>query len=452
MSQEFRDLLLRAAESAPPVRVDEGLWRRARRARRRRLILAPVVAAAVMVGVLGIAWQGSSLLAGADRFGPAAGRAEPAVPSRVYPVPDHLDGVSGDEWTYPREDTLEVGRAAVALTTQAGAPVVVSALDGSYHLLDLPGLQRGASFRFEDGVVALSPDGRRLAYTWNEAPFAGDDRVYAPSGVRIADLTTGEVESHQVRAGFGVFAHGFSWSSDGRYLAYNMQIASRSQSGTGGTGNVFVERLDTTTGERLEATGVPMTDHPPAVTDAGTVVAGSGTTIWTWRPDQGTTEADLLESGQWRGSLMSIGTLPGSERILVSAGLEYSRLFSGTPDDPESFERISAGAPRLTPAGPVGRDRQAVLEQTDAGTTLWTIRATGPLLNDRSADLVQVEQSPGAHYSFATRLLRRPTRDFPAPDWPLSTEHKLLRGVAMAVAAGLLGALGWRFRRRRRSL
>ena len=452
MSQEFRDLLLRAVESAPPVRVDEGLWRRARRARRRRLILAPVVAAAVMVGVLGIAWQGSSLLAGADRVGPAAGRAEPAMPSRVYPVPDHLDGVSGDGWTYPREDTLEVGTAAVALTTEAGAPVVVSALDGSYHLLDLPGLQRGASFRFEDGVVALSPDGRRLAYTWNEAPLAGHDRVYAPSGVRIADLTTGEVESHQVRAGFGVFAHGFSWSSNGRYLAYNMQIANTSQSGTRGTRNFFVERLDTTTGERLKAAGVPMTGYPPAVTDAGTLVAGSGTTIWTWRPDQGTTEADLLESGQWRGSLMSVGTFPGSERVLVSAGLEYSRLFAGRPDDPESFRRISAGAPRLTPAGPVGRDRQAVLEQTDAGTTLWTIRATGPLLNDRSADLVQVEQSPGAHYSFATRLLRRPTRDFPAPDWPLSTEQKLLRGVAVAIAAGLLGALGWRFRRRRRSL
>ena len=339
----------------------------------------------------------------------------------------------------------------MALTTEAGSPVVVSALDGSYHLLDLQGLQRGASFRFEDGVVALSPDGRRLAYTWNDAPLAGHDRVYAPSGVRIADLTTGEVESHQVRAGFGVFAHGFSWSSNGRYLAYNMQIANTSQSGTRGTRNFFVERLDTTTGERLKATGVPMTGYPPAVTDGGTVMAGSGTTLWTWRPDQGTTEADLLESGQWRGSLMSVGTLPGSERVLVSAGLEYSRLFSGMPDDPESFRRISAGAPRLTPAGPVGRDRQAVLEQTVAGTTLWTIRATGPLLNDRSADLVQVEQSPGAHYSFATGLLRRPPRDFPAPDWPLSTEQKLLRGVAVAVAAGLLGVLGWRFRRRRRS-
>jgi hypothetical protein len=446
MSQELRDLMVRTAESAPTVRVDPGTWRAARRARRRERIVAPLAAAVALVGIAAVAWPGPSALLGADRADPVAGALEPAMPSRVYTVPDHLDGLSAVD-RMPQEGTRAIGVTAVAFTTLGYAPYAVSAVDGTYHLLDLPGYDVMAGFRFEDGSLALSPDGRRLAYTWNNAEAQGDgaeDR-YVPSGVRIVDLTTGEVESHQEREGYGVFSHGLSWSPNGRYLAFNTQIANVSQSGTSGRRNFFVERLDTETGERLKA-GAPGSDSPPTVTDEGTVVTGNGLNLWTWRPDQGTTRIDLSESARFRGSVVAVGAMAGSEQVLVSAGLEYSRLYLGRPDSPRSFRRLTSGQRWLLPAGAVDGDRQAVLEQTYHRTALWTSGSANP----SSADLVTFEEGAGPHYSFATSLLRRPTRDFPAPDWPMSADQKLLIGGL--AAAGLLGLVGWlrhRLRRRR---
>lgn len=449
MSQELRDLMVRAAESAPSVRVDPGTWRSARRARRRERIVAPLAAAVALVGVAAVAWQGPSTLLGSDHADPVAGATEPFMPSRVYTVPDHLDGLSAVD-RMPRQGSLAIGATAIAFTTSGYAPYAVSAVDGTYHLLDLPGYDRMAGFRFGDGSLALSPDGRRLAYTWNngtDSPDGEDDR-YVPSGVRIVDLVTGEIESHQVREGYGVFSHGLSWSPNGRYLAYNTQIANTSQSGTSGRRNFFVERLDTETGERLKV-GAPGSDRPPAVTDEGTVVTGNGLNLWTWRPDRGTTRIDLRESPRFRGSVVGIATMTGSDLVFLSAGLEYSRLYVGRPDAPRSFRLLAAGARSLSPAGPVDGDQQVVFEQTPTSTALWTIRTTGPLLNDRSDDLVTFEDGAGPHYSFATSLLQRPTRDFPAPDWPMSTDQKLL--LSGLAAAGLLGLVGWlRHRLRRR--
>jgi hypothetical protein len=63
---------------------------------------------------------------------------------------------------------------------------------------------------------------------------------------------------------------------------------------------------------------------------------------------------------------------------------------------------------------------------------------------------VVLEGAGETQYSFATTLLRRPTRDSPAPDWPLSMEQKVWRGVlAVALAVGAVGA-GVTLRRRRR--
>ncbi|HSE08645.1 MAG TPA: hypothetical protein VLB29_08255 [Nocardioidaceae bacterium] len=448
MSQVLRDLMVRAAEDAPEVRVDPGTWRAARRARRRERVLATMAAAAVLVGVVGIASQAGSLLPGSGEAAPAEGHREPAMPSRVHAVPEHLDGERPDgTWSYPRAETLEIGVAAVVFTTSGYAPVAVSALDGEYHLLDLPGHERMSGFRFEDGSFALSPDGRRLAYTWNKPASDVDAEVYVPSGIRIVDLLSGEVESHQVREGFGVFAHGFAWSPNGRYLTYNMQIANTSQSGTSGTRNFFVERLDTRTGERLKASGLPMTEVAPAVTDAGTVVTGTGTTLLTWQPDQGRETIDLQQSPRWRGSLTGFGAVPGEEKVYASAGLEYSRIFVGRLDSPFSFQRLAGGMRWLSPVGPVDADSQAVLEETELGTSLWT---SGPA-HVRSGVLVEIEGAGGAHYSFATTLLQRPTRDFPAPQWPMSTTQKAVRGAILVGVALIvlmaLAVLGRRYRR-----
>jgi hypothetical protein len=452
MSQELRDLMVRTAENAPTARVDPETWRAARRARRRERLLVPVAAAVVLVGVVVLGGQVPSLVVGADDAGPVAGRSEPAMPSRLYPVPEHLDLRTPEgRWAYPAAENLKLGVTAVAFTTAGGhAPFAVSAEDGRYRLLDLPGHDPMTGFRFKDGNLALSPDGRRLAYTWNDPPEDGPRDEYVPSGVRIVDLTTGEVESHQVRKGYGVLSHGFSWSPNGRYLAYNTQIANTSRTGTSGVRNFFVERIDTETGERLKAGGLPMADHPPAVSDDGTVVTGRNLDLWTWRPDRGTSRVELTASPQWRGSVAGVSAMPGTDEVLVSAGLEYSRLYAGLPDSPRSFRRLASGARSLSPVGPVDEGRQVVFERTLTSTALWTIRTTSPRLNDRSDGLVQFEGGElGSHYSFATALLQRPTRDFPAPDWPWSTEQKALLGGLVVLLVGAGGVVVLTLRRRR---
>jgi hypothetical protein len=110
----------------------------------------------VVLGVLGAAVQGRELLEGGE-VPPASGRTSPAMPSRVYAVPGFLDPtVDEDAWAGQVEPNLAVGRSAVALSMLGGTVATISALDGSYHLVDLPGLDNGASFRFQDGVVALA--------------------------------------------------------------------------------------------------------------------------------------------------------------------------------------------------------------------------------------------------------------------------------------------------------
>jgi hypothetical protein len=116
------------------------------------------------------------------------------------------------------------------------------------------------------------------------------------------------------------------------------------------------------------------------------------------------------------------------------------------------MRQISGGAYSLTPVGPVDGDEHAVFERTPTSTALWTIRTSGPLVNDRSGVRVTFAEDLGDDYSFATSLLQRPPRDFPAPDWPMSVEQKALLGGAAAVAtvaAVLLAALGRAHRRRR---
>ena len=113
------------------------------------------------------------------------------------------------------ERDLAVGPAAVALSTPAGA-FVVTAADGVYHRVRLPGFHPELHSAALAGL-ALSPDGRRLAWTW-QGPPGPDGSDYA-WGLRVADLTSGDVRSVRVAVSFnsGVLSNP-RWSPDGRYI------------------------------------------------------------------------------------------------------------------------------------------------------------------------------------------------------------------------------------------
>ena len=211
MSDQLHDLMTRIAEQAGPGPQDPTLWARARKARRLRRRLRAVAVGALVLAVLALV-----TVAGVQRntAGPPPvnqpdRRSGPGIPSTVYAVP----GTGG----LPLETDLGVGVAAVAMSNSSGA-FVVTADDGRYHRLRLAGFDP-ERFRADLAGLALSPDGHQLVWSWHGVgrlgPGAHRDDTW---GVRVADLTTGEVRSVPVDAGSRGLHSNPRWSPDGSYV------------------------------------------------------------------------------------------------------------------------------------------------------------------------------------------------------------------------------------------
>ena len=223
MSDQLRNLLSRVADDAPAPLPDPTLWRRARRARTRNRALAVGAVAATIAVIATVAVQGQRLSSDPD----------PAP----KPPEDRLISVHGvvDDGGLRLARDLAVGRAT-AVVTNATDVFVITAADGAYHRLRLPGydpaLHDGRLHDAERPGVALSPDGRRLAYAWH-APIptdhpAWEESYVVPSGVQVLDLTTGAFAFEDEVPPFAphhtiwtveLDSH-LRWSSDGRYVAY----------------------------------------------------------------------------------------------------------------------------------------------------------------------------------------------------------------------------------------
>ena len=231
MTEQLRDTLTRIAEQAEPAPADPTLWSRARRSRRRSdLVAASAVGAAVFALVVAL---GVLVRPGPDAPDPA--------PADREGIPSIVRGVLGDGGL-PLETDLAVGIASTAVVNPSGA-FVVTADDGVYHRLDLPGFDPSV---YDDpevrrtGMVGLrlSPDGLRLAYGYH-GPLpeqTGQEHGFVTSGVRIVDLDTGAVETllgdqplpaeymYYVNANdfqWATVPYGLRWSPDGRYLTYD---------------------------------------------------------------------------------------------------------------------------------------------------------------------------------------------------------------------------------------
>ena len=161
-------------------------------------------------------------------------------PTQRPGIPTIVRGI-WDDGDLALETDLAVGPASVAIANPTGA-FVVTADDGVYHRLNLPGFDAAV---YDDpdvrrtGMVglSLSPDGDRLAFGWH-APLpaeTGQESGFVRSGLRIVDLTSGEVEDvPEDREPPGEFAYaisgqgvpwgrvpyGMRWSPRGQYLVY----------------------------------------------------------------------------------------------------------------------------------------------------------------------------------------------------------------------------------------
>ena len=176
MSDDLRTRMHHVADEVTPLPVSDDLWRRGQSARHRGQAL---VVAAVLV-VLASVGGGVALWSAPDREARTASGEVPAggaIPSRIE-----------DPTSQRTVSDLAVGRASVAFVSRnSGLPVVIGALDGRYHLLDLPDAPE------EEGLLALSPDGRQLAWSSHGRLHAVDledgTAAYFGSDAEHADVT-----------------------------------------------------------------------------------------------------------------------------------------------------------------------------------------------------------------------------------------------------------------------
>ncbi|MEQ7010574.1 hypothetical protein ABN028_30785 [Actinopolymorpha sp. B17G11] len=443
MTERLHDLLERLADDAPRPRVDHDLFRRARGARRRdRMLVAGGAVALVVLIVAGISVLSADGKWRTDLVTPVTENDVPAMPSRLYRVPEHVNGV---------EDNLAIGPVAAAYYGDSEAVVLVSAVDGQYRRVRLPGLIEFA-YMIEHRMMALSPDGTKLAYAWHAA-VPENDNPRVPSGVAVVDLMTGEVRRYARPGGQGVEAGQVSWSPNGRFLTYTL-TNHKVWDGSSADGQMRIERLDVHDGS---ATVIPFprADGSPAVSDDGRVGVVGFDFAWLWDP-KSRPQLTRVELGRPMGTA---AWSPTGARIAIGSD-DLNEDAPIVVIDPRNDSRLNIDRPGLNQVAAWLDDSRIVVLHVEPQALGAESETDVP---DRSLQVLDVDRGTvrtrlplgqaSDEYRFATALLQRPSRDFPEPDWPpnwgaiATTTIKI--GLALLLASSVAGSLIQQRRRRR---
>ncbi|WP_210652075.1 hypothetical protein [Nocardioides sp. SYSU D00065] len=195
------------ATVAPPA---GDLWTRGERWRRRRRrgsVAAAALGAVLLASLSVLWWQRAAPVAPVVSPG-----SRPTLPDRVYDVSPWLPvGM-------PREPVV-AARLAERRTWTGSVPAI-AVITGSGRYLHL-----GAPDLAGQGAVALSSDGRRLAYwrggTPNGSPRTSQGRSTPVTGVTVIDLVTGGVDSQHFSTEHGLSPDALLWADqDTLLLAY----------------------------------------------------------------------------------------------------------------------------------------------------------------------------------------------------------------------------------------
>lgn len=209
-SGDVVDRLERLAAHSPDGCIDpDVVWTQGRR--RQRVRMGAVVAALVVVGLLGTTV--TPLLVG------RAQRVEPADPADRMVLPDVIREPGGWE---PAFGSAPGRLSAVGIGTRSGllsdrtALWGVSAATGESRFLDLPDVA------LDSPTAALSADGRRLAYWFTDEDVEAHPGTREPggtaplpaAGVAVVDLGSGDIERWDGETSHGLFTEGLAWAGD----------------------------------------------------------------------------------------------------------------------------------------------------------------------------------------------------------------------------------------------
>jgi roadblock/LC7 domain-containing protein len=425
MTDDLRTRMHRVADDVTPLPVSDNLWRRGQTARHRgqALVVAAVLVALASVG------GGVALWSAPDREVRTASTEVPeggAIPSRIEDIPDDLASTSD----------LALGRSSAAFVSSSGDVVVITAKDGVPHRLALPG------WVADQRTVALSPDGRRLA--WHQR---ADD---TSATIAVLDLVSGRTSSFPVAPDPYLRLRELSWSPDSSWIAWI---------GDGGAGS-SIGRLQPRADPRSTSMATSSNIPDIAVSNEGALVLSrpSGALFRT----DGRTSLQRIAGPGVGGA----GRFSPDGRLLA---LRSSPDPSSYTLDTMSGEVLEHPFPEDTfedgfvlPQGWLDDRLQLLLVQDPGSLDHAEMVVTTPQVDASSTwrrSVGVVETGPAVTLSLAVDLVpdldgtssQALTHDFgdttDVPPAPLGIELSLFIGLAVAAAIALLLGLRWLWRR-----
>lgn len=415
----LHDRLADLASQAPAGGPALDLWGRGRRiARRRRAGTAVITAVVVLVlgGVVATSWQ-------RDRAMPApAGPVEQGMrlPDRFYePSP----------WLPSTEDAGPLGRVSAVLGSSNGRLAGVSATDGEYRYLDLPGWSV-ADDTWGSNQVALSGDGRFLAY------WARDGQEVV--GLAVYDTESGTSRTWSLRSRYGIGVNGLTWVGDQVWA----QAGSFDDAQRTGTSDGQTHVWDLGTGEQSSVPGGGPA-LPTSSTSAATLVETDGRSVSFYETPA--EPARTLRTDRLVDS--PVVPSPAGDRLAAAADVDGAGTFTGRT---RPLVLLTPSGDRLT-GRPVPSIRtNDVIAWRDEGHLVVYDNASRGYL---SVDVTTGETSPlvtptdnwTPGLQVAADAWQAPSYDAPAPPDPLDPRLAWGGSIAVVLLGGVAVVL-WRRR------